>query len=116
MDCLKHFKIAMPSLWKCFNVNKICKDSTTKQDQQFHAMNNNIYVHTLNDLGSVTKHIQYTCTMPNSNYYTMPSATTLQTKKRPKVITIQCLSDQLLLRYTQDKNRLELQQGNETLT
>lgn len=54
MDCLKHFKIAMPSLWKCFNVNKICKDSTTKQDQQFHAMNNNIYVHTLNDLGSVT--------------------------------------------------------------
>lgn len=80
MDCLKHFKIAMPSLWKCFNVNEICKDSTTKQDQQFHAMNNNIYVHTLNDLGSVTKHIQYTCTMPNSNYYTMPSAITLQTK------------------------------------
>lgn len=80
MDCLKHFKIAMPSLWKCFNVNKICKDSTTKQDQQFHAMNNNIYVHTLNDLGSVTKHIQYTCTMPNSNYYTMPSAITSDKK------------------------------------
>lgn len=61
----------MPSLWKCFNVNKICKDSTTKQDQQFYAMNNIIHVHTLNNLWSFTKNIQYTCTRSNSNDYTL---------------------------------------------
>lgn len=79
----------MPSLWKCFNVNKICKDSTTKQDQQFYAMNN-IHVHRLNIsevlLSIFSIHVQgptvmtihcfkqllYRQKMTRSIYYTMP--------------------------------------------